>query len=168
MWRSALLITLCLLACHSAAASGSGAPAPAKSRTNVRGHVFLTTQTYCGGARPSEDRPLSKREPEPGRKLLVRRGSQNSESEVVAQIKSDASGAFALSLRPGTYCFVEEAKREVSHSGPPAENVDAACMDNWRRTCDAVLEVPETGEASVAVELYKGCQGQCSEGPFPP
>ena len=166
MRRSALLITLWVSACHHASAPGAGAPTPDTSLPRIQGQVFLTTQTYCGGARPPEGLELSKRAPEPGRRLLVRRGSENSASEAVAAVTSDASGAFVLSLPPGTYCFVEEAKRELA--GPTPENTDPGCLDNWRRTCDAVVEVPASGEVPVTLELYKGCQPLCSEGPFPP
>jgi hypothetical protein len=109
---------------------------------------------------------LSKRSPEPGRRLLVRRGAENTAGQVLAEVTSDASGAFILSLAPGTYCFIQEAKRALS--GPAPENTDPGCLDNWRRTCDAVVEVPERGESPVTIELHEGCFHPCFEGPFPP
>jgi len=168
MSRSAALLTLCLVACHHAPATPPDASVPAGGRATVRGQVFLSTQTYCGGARPPEGMETSKRAPEPDRRLLVRRGSENTASEVLAQATSDAKGTFALSLPPGTYCFVEEAKRELTATGPTPENVDATCLDGWRRTCDAVVEVPETGEVAVTLDFHQGCFPQCYGGPFPP
>jgi hypothetical protein len=168
MWRITSCLTLCLVACHHSQAAPPDASVPASGRATVRGEVFLTTQTYCGGARPSDDMELSKRAPEPGRRLLVRRGSENTASEVLARTTSDAKGHFVLSLPPGTYCFVEEAKRELTPTGPTPPDIDATCLEGWRRTCDAVVEVPETGEVPVLLEFNKGCLPQCSEGPFPP
>jgi hypothetical protein len=168
MSRSAAFLTLCLVACHHSPATPPDASVPTGGRATVRGQVFLSTQTYCGGARPPEGMETSKRAPEPGRRLLVRRGSENTASEVLAQATSDAKGTFVLSLPPGTYCFVEEAKRELSATGPTPENVDATCLEGWRRTCDAVVEVPETGEVPVLLEFNKGCLPECSNGPFRP
>ncbi len=172
MSRSAAFLTLCLVACHhSPAAPPEASPeasVPASGRATVRGQVFLSTQTYCGGARPPEGMETSKRAPESGRRLLVRRGSENTASEVLAQATSDAKGTFVLSLPAGTYCFVEEAKRELTATGPTPENVDASCLEGWRRTCDAVVEVPEAGEVPVTLDFHRGCFPQCYGGPFPP
>jgi hypothetical protein len=168
MWRSVQLLPLCLIACHHSAALSPDGSSPAMNQATVRGQTILTTQTYCGGARPPEGMELAKKAPEPGKRLLVRRGSLNTESEVLAEATSDASGAFTVSLPPGTYCFIEEAKRELTPTGPTPENVDASCLEDWRRTCDAVVEVPATGEVPVTLDFYKGCTERCSEGPFLP
>jgi hypothetical protein len=170
MSRRAALLTLCLVACHHSEASAPSpdASVPSAKRATVRGQVVLSTQTYCGGAPPSDDMVLSKRAPEPGKRLLVRRGSENTASEVLAQPTSDASGTFKVSLPPGTYCFIEEAKRELTPKGPPPANVDPSCLESRRRTCDAVVEVPDKGEVSVTVEFHKGCLPECADGPFPP
>jgi hypothetical protein len=168
MPRSAALLTLCLVACHHAPANPPDASVRAAGQATVRGQVFHSTQTYCGGARPPEGMELSKRGPGSGRRLLVRRGAENTASEVLAQVTSDAKGTFVLSLPPGTYCFVEEAKRELTATGPTPENVDPTCLEGWRRTCDAVVEVPETGEVPVTLDFHQGCFPQCYGGPFPP
>ncbi|HEX8438678.1 hypothetical protein, partial [Archangium sp.] len=134
----------------------------------VRGQAIRTTQTYCGGARPPKGMELSRREPESGKRILVRRGSENTASEVLAEATSDAAGAFVLSLPAGTYCLVEEAKRALTPTGPTPALVDAGCLENWHRTCDAVVEVPASGEVPVTLDFYKGCNARCYEGPAVP
>jgi hypothetical protein len=108
---------------------------------------------------------LSRKDPEPGKRILVRRGSENTASEVLAETSSDAAGAFTLSLPAGTYCLIEEEKRELTPTGPTPADVDAGCLENMRRTCDAVVEVPEVGEISVTLDFYKGCRDRCYQGP---
>jgi len=170
MSRRAAFVTLCLVACHHSEASAPSpeASVPSAKHATVRGQVILSTQTYCGGAPPSENMETSKQAPAPGRRLLVRRGSENTASEVLAQPTSDARGTFTLSLPPGTYCFIEEAKRELTVKGPTPQNVDPSCLEGRRRTCDAVVEVPEKGEVSVTLDFHEGCFPECYEGPFPP
>ncbi len=168
MRRGALLISLCLLACHHSTVPTSGGAAPAPGLALVRGQAIRTTQTYCGGARPPDDMELSRRDPESGKRILVRRGTENTASEVLAEATSDSAGAFALSLPAGTYCLIEDAKRELTPTGPTPADVDASCLDNWRRTCDAVVEVPETGEVPVTLDFYKGCTERCFNGPVVP
>jgi hypothetical protein len=111
---------------------------------------------------------LSRSEPASGKRILVRRGSENTASEVVAEATSDAAGAFVLSLPAGTYCLIEAAKRELTPTGPTATDVDVGCLQNWHRTCDAVVEVPQVGEVPVTLDFYKGCNERCYEGPAVP
>jgi len=151
---------------------GSVAPLPASppgQGTLVRGNATQTSATYCGGAAPPPGMPMSSSGPASGRKLLVRRGSVNQATPVLAEVTTDQRGLFELRLPPGTYCLIEEGKRDLAPAGAVPQFTDAQCLKQWRATCDATFTV-EPGQAMVGtgVAFFQECFGHCYNGPAPP
>jgi hypothetical protein len=137
------------------------APAAVAPSNDIHGTVALNVTTYCGGAAPRPGQQLSSRQLAVGHKLYLRsrKGGAN-----LAEVTSDRSGAFAITLAPGEYCLISAGKADDRTQ--PSEWVDAACLANYRQQCDAVFTVPRA--EPVAVELYQGCFGPCYHGPMPP
>lgn len=152
---------------------GSSSPPPPPpvpgEGTLVRGNATLTAATYCGGAAPPPGMPMQSSGPAGGKKLLVRRGSVNKAGPVVAEVTTDRLGLFELRLPPGTYCLIEEGKRDLAPSGVATQFTDAKCLEEWRAACDATFRV-EPGQAlvSTGVAFFQECFGRCYRGPLPP
>ncbi|HYV46152.1 MAG TPA: hypothetical protein VFA20_14885 [Myxococcaceae bacterium] len=144
-------------------------PAPAGEGTLVKGRATLTQAVFCGGAEPPADMPRSHSGPASGKKLLVRRGSVNRATPVIAEVTTDPQGLFELRLSPGTYCLIEEGKRDLAPAGALPRFTDAGCLKQWRAQCDATFTVsPGQGTVGTGVAFFQECFGRCYKGPLPP
>ena len=133
---------------------------------------------HCGGAMLTTEQAaaITSPRPESGHHLLVRTGKENSNSTPVAEVVTDRNGRFSLSLVPGTYCVVEEAKRKASPVQLPRptayQTIDKACFERAAKTCDAVWIVTSSGLTDVNITFQSYCPwaGPCVQysGPLPP
>jgi len=147
----------------------------AEPKVPVTGHASFTEQfEYWGGMAPNYEklRGLADRNrqgaiPKPlgGQRLIVRKGKVNSISPSV-EVVSGADGVFSLSLEPGTYCVVEESKRDIDAKG--GAYVDRFCMQGILRQCDAVWNVTPAALQQFSVVIAKNHPPPCYNGPRPP
>ncbi|MEW6470070.1 MAG: hypothetical protein AB1458_14175 [Bacteroidota bacterium] len=109
---------------------------------------------YCGGARPTQEILEKIKEPKPvvNTKFYVRKDTFNDVSQpVLLEFTTDSSGNFGISLPPGKYCIVNDQKKDKAYTEDLKkkyavatewyEAADAACLEEWLRTPDAVLIV---------------------------
>src|SRR5690348_2646296 len=68
---------------------------------NLKGVVRVAPSGNCGGAAIADDDPGPQLEPAPGLKLLIRRGTTNSEAQPIASVTTGANGTFTASVPPG-------------------------------------------------------------------
>lgn len=149
--------------------SAAPPPVPAGEGTLVRGNATVRQQVYCGGAAPRPGQQMQSEGPASGKKLLVRRGSVNEAGPVVAEVTANRLGLFELRLPPGTYCLIEEGKRDLAPSGAVPQFTNVKCLEEWRARCDATFTV-EPGQAlvSTGAAFFEQCFGRCYQGPLPP
>jgi len=134
----------------------------------VTGTIWRTRATHCGGARPRPGEPMSTRGPAASETMPIVRGNRNDTGRAEAYASTDAAGRFAVGLAAGTWCFVEQGKLAAPAPGAaPSPYVDATCIADRRRTCDAVVTVPPT-PAPLTIDLVVPCFGPCYHGPLPP
>ncbi len=160
------------------AARPSGSEPPAGRATGKRavsGKV-VETSDYCGGAAPTEEvlAALRQEKPFPNKELFVRVGMVNETSRPILQkFVSDAQGNFKISLLPGDYCVVEGDKKDrlkmsESAKGSRKEAASqAACLEQWYRTCDKALKVGKQNLRGVAIKFHRACNPPCAT-PGPP
>ncbi|WOK06903.1 hypothetical protein [Imperialibacter roseus] len=149
-----------------------GCKRPAAKQSNavvVTGTVF-ETQSYCGGAAPSEDRLAQMKIPKPlaGKVIYIKSGKANDpEAPVVAEVTADERGEFSVNLEPGFYVMVDEKRVDkasynymMSNFAEKTENytaVDKACLDKWVAEANLVFEVSAEANEPLSVTFHKPC-----------
>jgi hypothetical protein len=151
----------------------------------VQGIIFIT-QAYCGGARPTEEaiNEYYSAKPYGNKTIYIRKGSFNDISQlVIAKAVSDSTGHFLLCLPKGTYCVVDENKKDKTyfnqivreHSGKVGylEPVNLNCLEEWLKKPDIVFTVGDNKKMTISVPYYSPCPWNsvpCTQysGPLPP
>jgi len=152
------------------AGAGCKRPVALQSNAVVITGTVLETQSYCGGAAPSEERLAQMRTPRPlaGKTIYVKAGSVNdTEAPVLAEVTSDERGEFSLSLEPGLYVLVDEKRVDrasydymLTNFAEKSENydpVDKRCLDNWIAQANLVFEVRAVENEPISVTFNKPC-----------
>ena len=124
-----------------------------------------THHPYCGGASPSPEMAAGAWTPDAGVTFVVTAGSTHTDARPVATFRTDASGAFSLTLPPGQYCVVPEARGPAPTSAPPG--ADLACLVAQWRTCAAVADV-KGAPVSLAIDTHRPCSWNPLCGPMGP
>jgi hypothetical protein len=143
------------------------------------------TESYCGGARPTEEMLAEMSQPKPmvGERLYLRKGSANNVDEpVVASEITDHSGKAIFHVKPGQYCVVrafksdntqsEKWKRELLKGNELYAPLDMECLKKWLATPELVIEVSENGPLKFELLINKPCKWNsipCAQyiGPLP-
>jgi hypothetical protein len=139
-----------------------------KETTSYHGFSGMVTQTnsYCGGARPSEEilEEYNKPKPYAGKVLHVREGKNNaSGGKVVLRIVTNDSGYFSGSLPPGSYCIVQEEQlKPLNISGIKGAKdkplaVDSNCLDKWWSGSLATFQVPRNDTSGILINFHHPC-----------
>jgi hypothetical protein len=128
------------------------------------------TESYCGGARPTEEMLTELSQPKPlaGERLYVRKGSENNIDEpVVASEITDKTGKAIFHLAPGKYCIVrapksdnlqtEKWKKELLKGNEFYAPIDIECLKKWLATPELVIEVGENGPLKFELLINKPC-----------
>lgn len=177
-----LVFVLFLSACRQKSTVEKG-----KSETTFPIKIqFSQTESYCGGARPSEEmlQDFSTPKPAAGKSFYIKKGKRNDveNTEFVFVGKSNEVGLAEFNLAAGDYCLVFEEKKDRSYAdqcitsySEPTSNysaMDVACLNDWLSQPDFVIEVKDSAVFCV-VTSHKVCFWQaipCVEyrGPLPP
>lgn len=141
----------------------------------------LQTQSYCGGAAPPQEiiDGLATPKPLANKTLYLKNGSTNSQGPYLA-FTTDSQGRFALSLPAGTYCVVEDYKRDAPDAeaykksmGAPGScaTVNPSCLAVLWQECDASFTVG-SADTNLTVQSNRRCpwSTRCIEWgcPLPP
>lgn len=143
------------------------------------------TQSYCGGARPSDDMMQELNTPKPlsGKKLFVKKGKENSaNATIIKEVVTDDEGKINLKLEPGFYCVVDENKKDrkkidewiklYEKETTYYEAINKACLEKWFKSADLVIEVQKSGN-NFTINYHEPCSWHaipCAnyKGPYPP
>ena len=143
---------------------------------------ILQTSSYCGGTISSQELidQMKKEKPFPNKKLYIRNGNINTESNVVQEFTSSEDGKFIINLPSGKYCIIEDIKKDElkipdfsemnknlpSYSQYHVESDE--CFQNWWSTCDNVLSVENKDISNFEIRFHQSCSQPCvSGGPIP-
>jgi hypothetical protein len=157
-----LIFLVCLLNSPAfAQKTGSGA----QKLYSISGTI-THTQSYCGGARPTDEMLAQYNTPTPlaGKKLYIRSGTENSlKRKVLHQIVSDGTGHFSLKLPSGTYCILvqEQVKKlnkaEFRKKATDYLTLDENCLNQWWKTCYLSFEVKDTEITDLKINFNTPC-----------
>jgi hypothetical protein len=161
--RIAIAVLVSAAACSGGAAHEPIQGHPVGAVPILHGTVQTQAAGWCGGARPPEEYKPPAPVPAPNAPVLVRKGGENSDSDPVASLTTDANGAFQAALTEGTYCLILADKKDRPQPGP---NTDAACLEQYWKQCDAVVTLPQA--KPVEITHAATCFGPCYRGPLPP
>lgn len=158
----------------------SGVFAQTKGRptwVNIRGRIYQT-ESYCGGAKPSEEQLQILNTPRPlaSKTIYIKIGRRNANgTPVYRKVVTDGEGRFQIKLKAGTtYCFVEDWKGEPFQAPQNTEFVtwDIACLKDRYSTPDFILAVKKSKNPVVKITYHKPCfyRPYCGQysGPLPP
>lgn len=116
-------------------------------RVTVKGKL-MQTNSYCGGARPTDEMLAEIQKPTPyaGKVFYVRKGKVNSKkAEVITSFTTDANGEFSFEITPGTYSIIQakqlKALKPADLKTKGYQVVDAKCMKAWWTKPYYLLEV---------------------------
>jgi hypothetical protein len=134
---------------------------------------LLATSSYCGGAAPPYEllAELATPRPQASRLVVVRTGDANRYgAPALDQQRTDENGCFAFRLEPGTYCLVEETKRQwEGRADEAAAGADPECVRSWLATCDGTFVVAEEPVRDAVVQVGRGCsENPCLPAPAYP
>ncbi len=124
------------------------------------------TNSYCGGARPSEEMITRLNTPKAwaGKKLYIRNGSENSgKKKVLREIVADSAGHFSTKLPSGTYCIIEkeQVKRlnteEFRKKKTENLKLDEECLKQWWSKCYMSFEVKEADKTDLNINFHIPC-----------
>lgn len=139
--------------------------------------TVTTTQSYCGGARPTDEMLAQLKMPKPdaGRLLFIKSGKEN--VEAITAIKSfttDSLGNFKIKLKKGTYCIIEayKSKSFVTQKNDSVSKWDSKCLFENYSQCDYQFTVTNKNIDNVNINFFKPCPWAkpCLQysGPMPP
>jgi len=157
------------------------------SKKHVISINLTTTQSYCGGAAPTDEMVLEMQTPKKlaNTTIYIREGALNDWSNpIVAQGVSDENGVVKVELKDGTYCIVFDNKADnkefkkmlelYSEKTMHREAIDQECLVKYMTQPEAVFTVTngKTG-SSIIVNKHIACSWDdvpCSgyHGPLPP
>jgi hypothetical protein len=148
--------------------------------------TLTTTSSYCGGARPPEGLEEELRTPKAFgyEKLYVRQGSRNDvRLPLIDSCVTDEAGKAVFRLAAGQYCIVMEEKANWTVFEKLLEQyktettywnaIDRACLEEWLRTPELLIEVGPDKTTSYSLNHHKPCPWRevpCAnyKGPYPP
>jgi hypothetical protein len=149
-------------------------------RVTVKGKL-MQTNSYCGGAKPSEEmlEQIQKPVPYANKVFYVRKGKVNStKAEVIASFTTDVNGEFSFMITPGTYSIIQEKQLKALKSSDLQSKdhqvVDAKCMKEWWTKPYYVLEVKTESITIPEWSIHHPCfvKGDIPcmsyDGPMPP
>ena len=150
---------------------GEGEPEAGLCEPGTACGRVTTTSTYCGGPAPSEEmlQDLATPRAAGGIALVASPGEAfDPYVPVTAGVTTDDQGRFSFAAEPGVYCLVVAAKADfltdpldvpggAAADGPAFGVADPACMDQWARTCDAVVTVSDTSYEAQTFNIAHGC-----------
>jgi hypothetical protein len=106
-------------------------------RLTVKGKL-MQTNSYCGGAKPSEEMLAQIQKPVPyaNKVFYVRKGKVNStKAEVITSFTTDVNGEFSFAITPGTYSIIQEKQlktlKPADLQSKDNQVVDEKCMKEW-------------------------------------
>lgn len=152
----------------------------------IKGKITYT-ESWCGGARPTEEMEREFATPKPYAyyHLYLRKDTNNIKLPIYMHIVTDSLGYFSIKLPAGKYTVVddrkkdeatykstlEKYKKETSYTGA----IDKACYTNYVSEPDFIINVERKSTSIIQVEYnyHKGCNwsgAPCVEyrGPYPP
>jgi hypothetical protein len=128
------------------------------------------TESYCGGARPTEEMLAEMSQPKPMvcERLYLRKGIVNNIDEpVIASEITDNSGKAIFHVKPGQYCVVrasksdnaqsEKWKKELLKGNELYAPLDMDCLKKWLATPELIIEVGENGPLKFELLINKPC-----------
>jgi hypothetical protein len=157
--------------------------------TSETGFVVIRiteSNSYCGGAKPTEEmyRQITAQKPLPGKTVFIKRNEGgNSDEPVLLTISTDDSGYVRMKMQPGDYILVDEKKQDrtfynnfLSKYNKPTDYftaIDTVCLETWFRTPDLIFTVVKGATTSYEVNFHNPCPWRavpCSNytGPLPP
>ncbi len=158
----------CLLACgtkHKAASEKSTVNSPAKTVT-VSGNV-TQTNSYCGGARPSDEilNQAATPRPFPNKKFHVIKGEINTVGrEIFLSFTSDSIGDFSFKVAPSTYSIILDEQAQAPDTKKyesEVVKVDEACFKEWWAKPYYLLEVPAASQTTTIKGLNFNFHHKC-------
>ena len=108
------------------------------------------TNSYCGGARPSDEMltQLATPRPFPSKKIYVIKGETNTAGrEIILSFTSDTAGNFSFKLPAGTYSIILDEQVAAPDSKKYTSQfvkMDEVCFKDWWAKPYYLLEVPAT------------------------
>lgn len=128
----------------------------------VSGIVYVS-QKYCSGARPPESVRIEaeKYKPTAGVLLAFRKGTSNSQSDIVASCLSDENGYYSVSLSKGIYCMIvnEQVKsRTFIQNGGNDRESSPGCFSVWWDKCQRQIEVSNYDLVNIDIYLNRNCR----------
>jgi hypothetical protein len=149
--------------------------------------TVTSTGAHCGGVRlPNEQmKQLMTPKPISDKTVYIKKGTVNSfdNTAIIAEVKTDASGAFTVELPPGNYFLVDEKKKDRTFYDRVLNDhktkteyysaVDTICLRSWYETPDVLFEVKKGKKSTVTVNYAGRCSWNsipCVQytGPLPP
>ncbi len=143
----------------------------------------METSNYCGGVEPpcEEIRQLAIPRPLSNKKMYLRKSRVNKISEpVIKEFITDNEGNFTISLPQGTYCIIEEIKKDtlkipdftiVNKNLPDYSKFkieSKQCFEQWWSECDTILNIPDNNITDFVIRYHRECKQPCIEGgPLP-
>jgi hypothetical protein len=115
--------------------------------------VYITsTESYCGGARPSDEILQDVQTPKPYafKTFYIRKGAQNSKGKAI-KVVTDSAGCFSIKLKPGKYCLLYPTQlKEPDYSKYKSTQVRStqgkACLKAWWLKGWQVISVKDTAD----------------------
>ena len=160
---------------------GSALTTASASTVPVTGTLRGEAHFCGGGARPTEEmiEAAHRSYPLSGVELFVEHGARISAKQPGSRVKTRGDGRFETALAPGRWC-VYRASRRLTEAPqgigvapqPAAGNMDQACLEELKHSCDAVVDVSQRADRRVQIVISEGCpqvwNQPCYRGPMPP
>jgi hypothetical protein len=181
-WILTCVFVLFLFACRQKSAVNTKKNEP----THTVKIQFTQTESYCGGARPSEEMLENLAIPKAalGKPFFIKSGNQNDpdNTEFVFVGESNGEGFAEFKLSKGEYCLVFDEKKDrnyvndlqarYSKSTEHYSALDQSCIETWLTQPDLFIEVKDSA-LLLGVNIHKVCSWQtipCVDyrGPLPP
>ena len=154
-----------------------------EKKAAVSGNV-TQTNSYCGGARPSDEMlaQIATPRPFPNKKFHVIKGETNTAAhQILLSFTSDSVGNFSFQVAPGTYAIIVDEQAQAADAKKYTSQVvkmDEACFKDWWAKPYYLLEVPATSQNTTIKGLNFEFHHRCFikydipclqyDGPLPP
>ncbi len=148
--------------------------------------IYVTrTDSYCGGARPTDEilNAITSPKPLADKEIFIRPGSvNNTEDKILGQGVSDKNGIVVLNLPKGNYhlvfsnksdrSFSEELLKTYEEKSQNYSAINKACLEEWLKQPELLFEV-KAKDAVFTVNWNQPCPWHAVPcvnytGPLPP
>lgn len=106
-----------------------------QSHKPLTGIIITKTDSYCGGANPSQEMldEIKKKKIPVGEKFYVIKGSCNtSNRKILSTLAFDSNGKLKLSMAPGCYSIINEAG--LNRPAADTSQFDMNCiLEEWKK-----------------------------------